>query len=243
VATTGGGIQFFDWAPNDTGPRFLAASPDDRVDVRGIVAAGDSIWAQTTNDVRIYSRSTAGLRATLPVPAGPSDIAGNTMDVALDGSVWVGTVNGIRVYDPDGSIRTDYTIANSPIGSDEIKAIRVDRVTGQVWVGTSAGLSRFDPSFVPTEPEVPALDVRVYPNPARLTNIGSGLRLSGNVSAYFGAVYDLGGRLVNSFQDVPNGGVVWNGFDQDGRPVRPGIYFVHVRSGSRSTLVRAVMLR
>ncbi len=240
IATAGGGVQFFDDA-TDTIEYVL---PNESRDVRGIVVAGDSVWAQTTNDVRIYSRDKGEIvRSGLSVPAAPSENAGNTMDVALDGAIWVGTVNGIRVYNRDGSTRNDYTVANSPLSSDDIKAIRVDRATGQIWVGTSAGLHRFDPDFTPPTTDVPPLDVRVYPNPARLTNMGAGLRLSGNVSTYYGAVYDLSGRRVNSFRDVPEGGVVWNGFDQDGRLVRPGIYFVQVRSGPRSTLVRAVMLR
>jgi ligand-binding sensor domain-containing protein len=244
IATAGSGVQYFDWDdPLETAPTFNRVSPPDNVDVRGIAVAGDSVWAQTTNDVRIYSRRSPTILAKLPVPAAPSENAGNTVEVAPDGSIWVGTVNGIRVYNRDGSIRTNYTVANSPIGSDDIKVIRTDRATGQIWVGTSAGLSRFDPGYTPPTSDVPPLDVFVYPNPARLTNLGAGLRLRGNVSTYFGAVYDLGGRRVNSFSDVPEGGVVWNGLDHDGKVVRPGVYFVHVRSGSRSTLVRAVMIR
>ncbi len=242
IGTTGQGVQRLVYDPVLNTAMFETVSPDDKIDVRGIVAVGDTVWAQSTNDVRDYRRS-GGLIGAYPVLAGPSDIAGHSLEVAKDGTVWAATVNGVRVYRSDGTVLADYTEANSPLASDEVRAIRSDPVTGVLWIGTAAGLHRFDPRFVPAPPpSVVRLDARVYPNPSRLTALGVDLRLAGNTSDYRGAIYDLTGRLVHSFSGAANGARIWDGRDRDGRRVQPGVYFLHVTAGGRSTLVRIALL-
>ena len=93
----------------------------------------------------------------------------------------------------------------------------------------------------PPEP-LPALDVRVYPNPALLTGAGLSLRLAGNASSFTGAIYDAGGRRLRRFSGV-NGGVVWDGRDAAGNLVRPGIYFLRAESGGFARTVRVALLR
>lgn len=244
VGTTGQGIQRVIWDGSLTSvPTFLTVNPDDRDDVRGIVAAGDTVWAQSTNDVRAYRRIGGGLIDRYPVPAGPSDLAGNPLEVARDGTIWAGTVNGIRVYRRDGSILTDFTAANSPLASDEVRAIRSDRATGVLWIGTAAGLHRYDPGYVPpVPPAVEKLQARVYPNPARLTALGIDLRILGNTAGYRGAIYDLSGRKVHAFAGAMNSALIWNGRDRSGHMVQPGIYFLHVEAGGRSAVLRIALL-
>ena len=244
VGTTGQGIQRVIWDGNPaTTPVFLTVSPDDRDDVRGIVAAGDTVWAQSTNNVRSYRRSLASLIDEFPVPAGPSDIAGHSLEVAADGTVWAGTVNGVRVYRRDGSILTDFTAANSPLASDEVRAIRSDRATGVLWIGTTAGLHRYDPGYVPpAPPTVAKLEARIYPNPARLTALGIELRILGNTSDYHGSIYDLNGRIVHSFSGAANAAWIWNGRDRNGRLVQPGVYFLRVEAGGSSAVLRIALL-
>ena len=244
VGTTGKGIQRVIWDGTlANAPLFLTVNPDDLDDVRGIVAAGDTVWAQSTNNVRSYRRTTAGLIDEFPVPAGPSDLAGNPLEVARDGTIWAGTVNGIRVYRRDGTTLADFTAANSPLASDEVRAIRSDRATGVMWIGTAAGLHRYDPGYVtPAPPAVEKLQARVYPNPSRLTALGIDLRILGNTAGYRGAIYDLTGRKVHAFAGASNAALIWNGRDRNGRLVQPGVYFLHVEAGGRSAVLRIALL-
>ena len=148
----------------------------------------------------------------------------------------------LAVIKRDGS-RQDFTTANSPIPSDEIRSIRIDPTSGVVWVGTAGGLSRFDPAFVPVTPVVPRLDIQVFPNPARINRVSLGLRLTGNSVDYQGRILDLSGRLVHRFAAATNGQVIWDGRDLHGARVEPGIYFVLVQAGGRIGSARVVLIR
>jgi hypothetical protein len=111
-----------------------------------------------------------------------------------------------------------------------------------VWIGTTGGVNRLDPGYVAPVPELPRLEIRTFPNPGRLTALGVGIRLSGNADDYRGEVYDLSGRLLHRFR-AANGQVIWNGRDGDGKPVKPGIYFVRAESGGRTGVVRVALVR
>jgi hypothetical protein len=86
------------------------------------------------------------------------------------------------------------------------------------------------------------LQLRASPNPARISALGVGLRLSGNAAAFDGEVYDLAGRLLRRFR-AADGQVIWDGRGPDGRLVRPGIYFVRARADNRSGVVRVALVR
>jgi hypothetical protein len=162
--------------------------------------------------------------------------------VSADGTIWIATVNGVRSFSKDGT-RRDYTTENSPLASDDVRTIRVDRRTGHVWLATSAGVNRFDPGYTAPATVLPALTVRAYPNPVRLTGIGLAIRLDGNSAGYSGAIYDLNGRRVRSFDAPGNGRVVWDGRDRNGDLVHPGIYFLRAHSAGRSAVVRIAVVR
>jgi hypothetical protein len=163
------------------------------------------------------------------------------MDVGLDGTLWLGTATGLRGYHPGGHVE-DFTTANSPLANDDIRSVRVDPATGAVWLATGGGLSRYDPGYVEPQPVIEQLSFSVYPNPARLTTFGLPIRLSGNGSAYEGAIFDLNGRRVQKFVIPANGRVVWDCRNERGELVRPGIYFVRAESGGRSSVERLVLL-
>ena len=48
---------------------------------------------------------------------------------------------------------------------------------------------------------------------------------------------------VKRFVSEGNDRVVWDGFDQDGRGVGAGVYFLKVRGGGAETTTRIVVLR
>lgn len=248
VGTTGGGVQYFD-PPSVPGtkPTFRDVSIAESgatLDVRGLAVTGDTLWVQSSNDVRWYDIDAGSFGALFTALAAPADVAGHPLEIAGDGSVWAGTVNGVRVYERNGDVRIDYTSDNSPLGAEEVRAIRRDPLTNQMWIGSSAGLHVFDPGYTPpAPPAVEHLAANVYPNPARVTLIGAGLRVTGNGTTYDGAVYDLTGRRLRTFSGVANGSIIWDGLDRNGQVVRPGIYLVQIKAGGRTTTVRAVFLR
>ncbi len=250
VGYRGNGVTVFKLpvAPGDT--LVLAGGGDlpafNTLDIFGIVAHRDSIWVMSTDDLRLFRASSlsppTGFQP-LPLVGSPAPRgACHPLDVGPDGRVWVGTDAGVHVYGPGGSI-VEYNALNSPLAGDEVRAIRVDPVSGVAWIGTATGLSRFDPAYVPPVPPAPpVLEVRAYPNPGWLTGAGLTLRLAGNSAAYRGAVYDASGRRLHRF-DGRNEQVFWDGRDASGDLVRPGVYFVRVEAGGHARTLRVALLR
>jgi ligand-binding sensor domain-containing protein len=246
VGLTGQGIETFDWSSvgPDTVANFIRVPGTERYDVQGLAAYGDTVWALTTSELIAFRRfGTPQPFARYPIPAAPGQLSVNPLAVARDGTVWVGTVNGIRVVYRNGTTQ-DYTIANSPLVEDEVRAIRIDPATGVVWIGTTGGISRFDPRYrPPPAPPVPRLVFKLYPNPAAVTALGITLRLDGSGTTYTGEVYDLQGRLLRRFGGLSNRGVVWDGRTGEGDLVGPGIYLIRVESGGKSGVARVALLR
>lgn len=229
------------------------------LDIFGIAAYGDSIWVMSSDDLRrIHAPTLLQAGAALPLVGSPAPRgACHPLDVGPDGTVWVGTDAGVHAYGKGGTI-VEYTAFNSPLAGDEVRAIRVDPVSGVVWIGTATGLSRFDPAYVPpAPPEPPAFGARAYPNPGWLTGAGVRLRLSVFSQSpmdpgqsmddfdtrYRGAVYDLGGRKLHGFDGVKAREVFWDGRDASGALVRPGMYFVRVEANGHVRTMRVALLR
>ena len=139
----------------------------------------------------------------------------------------------------------DFTPANSPLADQEVRTIRIDRATGVVWIATAAGLNRFDPAYTPPPPpKLASLSVRVYPNPAWLAQVlGSPVRIVGDGQSYTGRVYAVDGRLIRHLPGAANGGLIWDGRNDDGVLVLPGLYFIRVEAGGRSATARVTLLR
>lgn len=244
IGYPGGGLDYM-VGPPDSGqaPQVAHVFGTDNFFVTGLAAYQDQVWVSTTSEVLRYSATGTPTRErSYLVPAQPSDQAHHPIEVGPDGSAWLGTVNGVRVYRPDGS-EQNFNTSNSPLAHEEVRAIRIERSTGVVWIGTKGGVSRYDPSYVaPPPPPLARLEVKVYPNPARLTALGVRLQLSGNSGAYRGSIMDLSGRRVRAFSAEQNGTVIWDGRDSKGALVKPGIYFVHVQAGGRGAVVRIALV-
>lgn len=250
---TGAGLYYFDKRDtlNYLAPQVTRVFGTDLYVVHGLVAFDTRVWAYTPGNLYLFD-ILAGSHGSYNVPAGPSLQATRPIDVRSDGpgeqTVWLGTSNGVRAYHvTQGGDKlnkvTDYTVANSPLADDEVRAIHVDHATGVVWIATAGGLNRFDPNFVSAAAQLPSLSITAYPNPARTTALGVAVRLRGNGTQYTGAIYDLNGRRVNRFSVLGNARAVWNGRDENNELARPGIYFLRAESGGRSSVVRIVVLR
>jgi hypothetical protein len=236
------GVDNFSGLPVSPNTDFKTVPNTSNLDIWALVAHGDSIWVLTDHDLRRISRTTGRLAgSSLSTPAG-RPLGMRLMDVAPNGDVFVGSEEGVRWYRGGGTSQ-DFTTANSPLASNDVRAIAVDRRTGVVWFGTAEGLNRFDPGYQPPSLPVGVEDsLRVYPNPATLTGAGLQLRLVGASAGYSGGIYDLRGRLLHRFSTAHEGQIFWDGRDDDGVQVRPGIYFVRAEGGGRVARARFALL-
>jgi hypothetical protein len=237
------GVDHFVGVPDYANQTFRTVPNTSALDIWGLVARDNDIWVLTDHDLKRIDRggNPPKIVQAFSTPGG-RPLGMRLIDASPDGSVWVGTEEGVRWYHPGGTSQ-DFTTANSPLASNDVRAIAVDRASGVVWMGTAEGLNRFDPGYRPPGLAPGTVDtLSVYPNPALVTGIGLELRLQGAATAYAGGIYDLNGRLLHSFSIQNKSQVVWDGRDRDGRLVRPGIYFVRAESGGRQARARFVLL-
>jgi hypothetical protein len=213
-------------------------------DVFGLAVSENDLWVLTARTLERWS-ATSKLRVfQILLPARPvQSLAVHPLDLDAGGDAWVGTEGGLIHVTRDGLHSTRYTKSNSPLVGDQVRTVRVDRARGVIWIGTTSGLNSFEPGYVPPPPPpVAALALRIYPNPARLTGLGVQLRIQGNAAQFGGTVYDIGGRRVRRFP-ASAGGVFWDGRDDDGELVPPGLYFVRVAAGGLEATARVVLVR
>jgi len=243
VGYDGNGLDFF--TPPARSDGFVHLESTNNLGVRGLAAYGDSIWALTNLELLRFSQNagpSAGPATRIPVSGGQAQRAVKPLAVGPDGTVWAGTASGLLAFHP-GRASEAFTTRNSPLADDEVRGVAVDPETGVVWIATAAGLNRYDPAFVPPPPPpIPRLQIRLSPNPATQTGLGIQLRLSGDASAYRGEVYDLAGRRLRRFEASANGQVIWDGRDESGALVRPGIYLVRAEAGGRAAVARVALI-
>lgn len=254
VGYAGSGVQFFKMPKNLSGQpdtsgvklAFQTIQDAAHLDVFAVIVHSDSVWVFNTNDLRLYlNYGSTNTSIAYSIPAGPAPRGAlHPLDVARDGTVWLGTANGVRVYHPGGAVET-FTTLNSPLANDEVRTVRLDPNTGAAWIATATGLNRFDPNYVtPPPPPLPYLQAHVYPNPVPIANlIGTSLHITGNAPSYGGRVYGVDGRMIRRLSATSNGELLWDGRDESGALVRPGLYFIRVDAGGRQATARVTLLR
>ncbi|MFI5370075.1 MAG: two-component regulator propeller domain-containing protein [Candidatus Eisenbacteria bacterium] len=241
----GEGVEWFDPLPQVDSAGFFKLSDTNGLVVRGIAAYGESLWVLSTIGLRLYSIHAQGTDGTLVpplgLPGGQDQFALHPLAIADDGSVWAASGAGLWHVTRNGNVQYDHT--NSPLATDVVRSVAIEPGTGRVWIGSTGGLQRFDPNYQPPPPPVvEALNVRMAPNPAFLTNLGPGVSLLGDLPAYRVVIYDLVGRQVREFDVVGAGTRFWDGRDRNGTLVRPGVYFVKASAGGRSAVARLILL-
>ena len=148
--------------------------------------------------------------------------------IAIDGAnrKWIGTGGGgLYLLSADGQETLQrFTVANSPLISDNINDIKINGETGEVFFSTDQGLCSFISDAVDAEEELDKSNIKVYPNPIRpeerqLVRV-TGLAFNTNVK-----IANASGKLV--YEGTSNGGeFTWNCRTTAGKPVASGVYYI-----------------
>ena len=146
--------------------------------------------------------------------------------LAVDGAnrKWIGTdASGLYLVSADGQQQVQhFTPDNSPLFSNTITALAIDKTTGEVYIGTDKGLISYQSDAINGEDK--CADVMVYPNPVRENYEGS-IAIKGVISNSNIKITDVSGTLV--FQGKALGGqAVWTGRDLKGERAHTGVYLV-----------------
>jgi hypothetical protein len=149
----------------------------------------------------------------------------NVRTIAVDGAnrKWVGTDDGVWLLSPDaGKIVYRFTMQNSPLPSDRIQKISIDKITGEVYIGTEQGLVSFRSTA--TEGGTSNTDVVTFPNPVPSGYTGT-IAIKGLVANADVRITDISGQLVYRTKAL-GGQAVWNGMDYKGRRPQSGVYLI-----------------
>lgn len=153
--------------------------------------------------------------------------------IAVDGAdrKWIGTRNGLWLISPDGE-KTIYrfTSANSPLPSNDIKALSIDEQTGEVFISCSQGLFSFRSTA--TTGGNRNENVLVFPNPVPPGYEGS-IAIRGLVNNAIVKITETNGRLVYQTRAL-GGQAVWDGKNYRGQRPAPGVYLVLVNNDGKT---------
>ncbi|MFN5386595.1 MAG: hypothetical protein ACK5CO_07175 [Bacteroidota bacterium] len=146
---------------------------------------------------------------------------------------WIGTAqSGVFLISPDGTEQLEhFTQETSPLVSNSINDIEINRRTGEVFIATEKGLVSYKGTATRSYPECE--DVLVYPNPVREDYSGP-IAIRGLVQGAEVKITDAAGTLV--YQTTSLGGqALWNGINLRGEKAHTGIYFVFAATKDGST--------
>lgn len=198
--------------------------------------AGD-VWISTDKGVRVMSNAASEIKAPEP-KVNPIIIEQNglgeelfrdssILQIEVDGGnyKWV-SVDGGGVYylsaDGQKTIK-HFTMENSPLPTNTVTDIKVDKKTGKVYFVTYNGIVTYQGDV--TEVTSNFGEVMVYPNPVVYSNFKGKVTIKGLAEKTNIRIVDAAGNVIHSA--VARGGTYeWDLNNQRGARVASGIYFV-----------------
>lgn len=164
--------------------------------------------------------------------------------IAVDDSnkKWIGTENnGVFYISADGLNEIfHFTSENSPLLSNTITSIAINRLTGEVFFGTSKGIISF--KGYSTKPSESNEDVYAYPNPVKPGYEGP-IAIKGLVKDADVKITDITGTLVYATR-AEGGQAIWEGRNFEGSRVKTGVYLVFISNddGSQSIVTKILFI-
>lgn len=185
----------------------------------------NELWVGTSLGIKIIPDPSRPTGQMLPVfPLRQQSI--NCIAVDPLNQKWVGTSQGLFHVTSDGSaLLAQYDSKNSPLPTDNIQSIAVDKNTGTVYIGTEFGLSSLTTTSV--EPNEDYSELFVYPNPFIIGDSHNDfIQIDGLVENSSLKILSLSGKLVNEYETAGGRIDFWDGRDLDGSYVSTGIYLI-----------------
>lgn len=239
--SSGGGILVFNREDNNTTYLTDVAGGGGlpNRNVRCLSADRDgSMWVGTDNGVAYFVNPAAvfgtDVNAVRPIFENRFLLNGEKVtSIAVDGGdrKWVGTGRGVWLFGPNGDeMIYNFTSANSPLPSDNIRSIAVNGQSGEVFLATDRGMVSFRSDATVSDGNFSS--VKIFPNP--VTSEFSGLvGISGLAQDAVVKITDISGKLI--WQTYAAGGTAsWNVRHYNGQRATTGIYLVFSASGDGS---------
>ena len=150
-------------------------------------------------------------------------------DIEVDGGnrKWFATRQGVFLTSEDGTEQLKhFTTENSPLFSNSVLDIAIDKKSGEVFFATEKGVV----SYKSTAQEVDDNErkVLVYPNPVRPEYSGI-ITIDGLIANSTVKIADVSGRIVYQTKSEGNR-AVWNGLSLQNEKVSSGVYIVYSAS-------------
>ncbi len=146
--------------------------------------------------------------------------------ILVDGAnrKWLGTqTSGLYLVSSDGTKQiAHFTMANSPLPSDNIICLTMDDATGELFIGTDQGIMSYrgDATAGSRSPDC----ATVFPNPVRETFTGP-VAITGLASGSDVRITDVAGNLVYRTTSL-GGQAIWPATDMKGQRVSAGVYLI-----------------
>jgi hypothetical protein len=169
----------------------------------------------------------------------------NVTGIAYDGGnrKWMSTSNaGLFLVSPDGyRIIQNFDTKNSPLLSDNVLSVTVDRPIGKVYAGTDKGVMMYLTDATEADPTEYG-EIRVVPNPVKPGYSGN-IVITGLARDAEVKITDSAGHLI--YQTVANGGTAtWNGLNFNGQRASTGVYIIFASAeDGRSTRVAKILVQ
>jgi ligand-binding sensor domain-containing protein len=194
------------------------------MDTRGDLWVGTGLGVNIiSNTESITSGSTPAFTISNVFPLREYSI--NCIAVDPINQKWIGTSQGLLLVNSDGSeLLASYNTSNSPLLSNDIVSIAVDKNKGIVYVGTDNGLTSFSTPAV--EPKDSFSKLFVYPSPFVLKSGTNKVTIDGLIKGCNIKIVTIYGKLVKEFTS-PGGRVAyWDGTNNSGNLVGSGVYII-----------------
>ena len=240
----GGGLLIYDYknTPTQLGDdRFKMIRKNNNLPADGVVSAAidknDDVWIGTRIGLRILQNPSAAIDEdnprTEPIIIEENGVGEELfrdspiLQIEVDGGnqKWVSVDEGGVFYLSSDGQRTfnHFTKQNSPLPTNSVTDIKVDKQTGKVYFVTLDGVMVYQGDVLNVNENFG--EVLVYPNPVVYANYKGNVRIRGLAEKTNIRITDAAGNLVH--QAVAKGGYYeWNLNNQRGVRVASGIYFV-----------------
>lgn len=225
-------------------------------DVRSVaVDTKNQLWIGTIKGLRVLS-NVGSFQTESQLKANPIIIMDDNLAqellyeqfinvIVVDGAnnKWIGTGDsGVFMVSPNGQeTKYHFTINNSPLPSNVINDIKINRATGEVFFATDKGMVSF--KGIATEATEDLNNAYVYPNPVR-PNYSGTVKVAGLIDKANIKITDIEGNLV--YETTSTGGTIeWDTTAFGRYKVASGVYmiFISAQDGGETKVKKVMIIR